>query len=178
TSPVSESPSPRVTRSRPAETAARLRTWRARAPENWSIRYPASWKGDWAPETGYTQWLRPDGMAHMSVEVLPGPLESLETVQRTVKENAAQWSEIGADRTTRIPLAYGTGLQWEFNWKATDVGGVPWASPGTNYHEISRFIAVGDTVMVLSWATSSAEWKSQVPLMNQVFASFQPRGGE
>lgn len=178
TATPSATPTPTPTRTRTAAPSSRLRTWRARAPENWSIGYPASWKGDYAAETGYTQWLRPDGKAHMAVEVLPGPLGSLETVQRTVKENTAQWSDIGSDRTTRIPLAYGAGLQWEFTWKARDVGGVPWATPGTTYHEISRFVAVGDTVMVLSWTTAASEWKEGTGLMNQVMGSFHPRGGE
>ncbi|MEV8636969.1 serine/threonine-protein kinase [Streptosporangium sp. NPDC051023] len=176
--PTTASPSPRVSRTRSADPVPRLKVWQAKSPENWSIRYPAGWKGDWAAETGYTQWLRPDGRAHMSVEVLSGPLDSLETVQRTVKENTAQWSEIGSDRVTRIPLAYGSGLQWEFTWTATDIGGVPWAIPGATYHEVSRFVAVGDTVMVLSWTTSAAEWKGGVSLMNQVLGSFHPRGGE
>ncbi|MFD0883658.1 hypothetical protein ACFQ08_03680, partial [Streptosporangium algeriense] len=178
TASPSATPSPKPTRTRTVAPPSRLRTWRARPPENWSIRYPAGWKGDYAAETGYTQWLRSDGRAHMAVEVLPGPLGSLETVQRTVKENTAQWSDIGADRTARVPLAYGTGLQWEFTWTARDVGGVPWATPGTTYREVSRFIAVGDTVMVVSWTTSASEWKEGLGLMNQVLDSFHPRGGE
>ncbi|MER7213043.1 protein kinase [Streptosporangium sp. NPDC000239] len=177
TSP-SATPAPTPVKTRTAAPASRLRTWRARSPENWSIGYPAGWKGDYAPETGYTQWLRSDGRAHMAVEVLPGQLGSLETLQRTVKENTAQWSDIGTDRTARIPLKYGAGLQWEFTWTARDVGGVPWATPGTTYHEISRFIGVGDTVMVVSWTTVASEWKAGTGLMNQVMDSFHPRGGE
>lgn len=175
----SESPSPRPSRSRTAVAEGQQwRQWQAKPPENWSIRYPAGWKGDWAAETGYTQWLRRDGGAHMSVEALPGPHDSLESLQETVRTDAAQWSEIDADDITRVPLAYGTGLQWEFTWTMKDSGGVPWARPGVTYHEIRRFIGVGDTVMVLSWTTAEAEWKSQLNSMNQVFKSFQPRGGE
>ncbi|MEU0518980.1 serine/threonine-protein kinase [Streptosporangium sp. NPDC006007] len=176
--PPSGSPEPRPSRTRVAEPATELRLWQAKAPESWSVRYPALWRGDWAAETGYTQWLRRDGRAHMSVEVLPGPLDDLESVQRSVRESTAQWSEILSDDTARIPLAYGTGLQWEFTWAATDLGGVPWARPGVTYHEIRRFVAVGDTVVVLSWTTPADEWKGQTGLMNQVFGSFHARGGE
>ncbi|MEV7010363.1 serine/threonine-protein kinase [Streptosporangium sp. NPDC051022] len=172
------SPSPKASRTRTSQPQARLWNWRAKTPENWSIRYPAGWEGDWAAETGYTQWLRPDGRAHMSVEVLAGPLDSLEVVQRNVKEDVARWSEIGSDHTARVPLSYGSGLQWELTWTPTDLGGVPWARAGVTYHEIRRFVGVGDTVMVLSWTTAAADWKSQQGLMNQVFESFHPRGGE
>ncbi|MFJ2032717.1 serine/threonine-protein kinase [Streptosporangium sp. NPDC087985] len=179
TEPPSESPSPSPSRSRPSAGATQqLKLWSASAPENWSIRYPADWKGDWAAETGYTQWLRRDGGAHMSVEVLPGPYDGLDSLQEDVRSDVAQWSEILSDSTSRVPLAYGAGLQWEFTWKMKDSGGVPWARSGVTYHEVRRFIGVGDTVMVLSWTTTGAEWKSQTPRMSQVFNSFHPRGGE
>ncbi|WP_433241869.1 serine/threonine-protein kinase [Streptosporangium sp. CA-135522] len=177
--PPSAPPSPRPSKSRPpAETGSRWRVWHAKPPENWSIRYPADWKGNRVAETGYTQWLRRDGNAHMSVEALPGPHGNLESLQETIRNDAAQWSEIASDDTARVPLAYGTGLQWEFTWTMKDNSGVPWARPGVTYHETRRFIAIGDTVMVLSWTTTGGEWKSQTGLMNQVFASFNPRGGE
>jgi eukaryotic-like serine/threonine-protein kinase len=32
--------------------------------------------------------------------------------------------------------------------------------------------------MVLSWTTRSAQWNGQQDLMNRVFKSFHPRGGE
>lgn len=179
TEPPSRSPSPRPSRSqRPAEFAPQWKPWQAKAPENWSIRYPAGWKGDWAPETGYTQWLRRDGNAHLSVEVLPGPYDDLNAFQETVKADAEQWSEIASDDTARIPLPYGTGLDWEFTWTMKDGGGAPWARPGVTYHETRRFIGVGDTVMVLSWTTTDSEWKSQLGQMNLAFKSFHPRGGE
>ncbi|MBB2913170.1 serine/threonine protein kinase [Streptosporangium becharense] len=172
-------PTPTRTTAAPAPGAALgLRTWRARPPENWSISYPAGWTGDWSPETGYTQWLRRDGGAHMSVELLEGSTEGLEQLQRTVRENAAQWSEIHSEDTAAVPLAYGSGLQWEFTWSMKDSGGAPWAKPGVTYHEVRRFVAVGDTAIVLSWTTHDDEWQAQRALMNRIFASFHPRGGE
>ncbi|MFD1499914.1 hypothetical protein [Streptosporangium lutulentum] len=59
-----------------------------------------------------------------------------------------------------------------------DSGGAAWATAGVEYHEVQRFVAVGDTVMVLSWTTDSTQWSSQQGLMNRVFDSFHPRGGE
>ncbi|WP_344971648.1 serine/threonine-protein kinase [Streptosporangium fragile] len=172
-------PTPTPTATRPRSvTAQGLRTWRARPPENWSIGYPAGWTGDWAPETGYTQWLRRDGAAHMSVEALEAPIEGLQQFQQTVRESVAQWSEIHSEDTSAVPVAYGSGLQWEFTWSMKDSGGAPWARSGVTYHEVRRFIAVGDTVMVLSWTTHDTEWQGQQALMNRVFASFHPRGGE
>ncbi|GAA4233305.1 hypothetical protein GCM10023075_49280 [Streptosporangium album] len=172
-------PSPRPSKSRPpAEAAQQWKLWQARAPENWSIRYPAGWKEDWAPETGYTQWLRRDGGAHMSVEVLPGPHDGLDPLQETVRTDVAQWSEIASEDTARIPLSYGTGLDWSFTWTMKDSGGAPWARAGVTYHETRRFIGVGDTVMVLTWTTTGNEWRSQLGRMNQAFKSFHPRGGE
>ncbi|MDP9866267.1 MULTISPECIES: serine/threonine-protein kinase [Streptosporangium] len=174
-----ESPTPRPSRTRrPVEAGQQWKLWRAKAPENWSIRYPAGWRGDWAAETGYTQWLRPDGSAHMSVETLPGPHDSVESLQGTVRDDVAQWSEILSEDTAKVPVAYGSALQWEFTWEMKDSGGVPWARSGVTYHEVRRFIGVGDTIMVLSWTTADGEWKGQIGQMNQAFKSFHPRGGE
>ncbi|MGW2196080.1 DUF1931 family protein, partial [Streptosporangium sp. NPDC001682] len=80
--------------------------------------------------------------------------------------------------TAKIPLAYGSGLQWEFTWSMKDNGGAPWATAGVTYHEVQRFIEVGDTVMLLSWTTHDDDWDAQRSLMNRVFGSFHPRGGE
>ncbi|MEU4405635.1 serine/threonine-protein kinase [Streptosporangium sp. NPDC023963] len=171
-------PTPKPTRTRTAAPAGGLKTWRARPPENWSISYPAGWNGDWAAETGYTQWLRRDGAAHMSVEPLEGSTEGLDSLLETVKENVAQWSEIDFEDTAKIPLAYGAGLQWEFTWTMKDSGGAPWAEAGVTYHEVRRFVEVGDSVMVLSWTTHDADWVAQKALMTRVFDSFHPRGGE
>ncbi|WP_440064716.1 serine/threonine-protein kinase [Streptosporangium sp. OZ121] len=171
-------PTPTPTRTRTAAPAGGLKTWRARPPENWSIRYPAGWNGDWAAETGYTQWLRRDGAAHLSVEPLEGGLEGLDSLQATVRENVAQWSDIHSEDTAKIPLAYGAGLQWEFTWTMKDSGGAPWATAGVTYREMRRFIEVGDSVMVLSWTTHDADWVAQQALMTRVFDSFHPRGGE
>ncbi|MGJ6964785.1 serine/threonine-protein kinase [Streptosporangium sp. G11] len=171
-------PTPTPTRTRTAAPAGGLKTWRARPPENWSISYPAGWNGDWAAETGYTQWLRRDGAAHLSVEPLEGTANGLEALQETVKENVAQWSEIHSEDTANIPLAYGAGLQWEFTWTMRDNGGAPWAKAGVTYHEVRRFVEVGDSVMVLSWTTHDADWVAQQALMTRVFDSFHPRGGE
>ncbi|MEU4535769.1 serine/threonine-protein kinase [Streptosporangium sp. NPDC023825] len=171
-------PTPKPTRTRAAVPAGGLKTWRARPPENWSISYPAGWNGDWAAETGYTQWLRRDGAAHMSVEPLEGSTEGLDSLLETVKENVAQWSEIDFEDTAKIPLAYGAGLQWEFTWTMKDNGGAPWAEAGVTYHEVRRFVEVGDSVMVLSWTTHDADWVAQKALMTRVFDSFHPRGGE
>jgi hypothetical protein len=173
----SASPTPKPSKTVAAESGPQLKTWNAKAPENWSIQYPADWAGDWAA-TGYTQWLRGDGSAHMSVEVLDGSLDTLESLQTSVKDDVARWSDILSEDTVQIPLAYGSGLQWEFTWTMKDSGGVPWASPGVKYHEIRRFVGVGDTVMVLSWTTPNASWNGQQDLMNRVFKSFHPRGGE
>ncbi len=171
-------PTPTPTRTRTAAPAGGLKTWRARPPENWSIRYPAGWNGDWAAETGYTQWLRRDGAAHLSVEPLEGGLEGLDSLQATVRENVAQWSDIHSEDTAKIPLAYGAGLQWEFTWTMKDSGGAPWATAGVTYREMRRFIEVGDSVMVLSWTTHDTDWVAQQALMTRVFDSFHPRGGE
>ncbi|MFF3441185.1 serine/threonine-protein kinase [Streptosporangium sp. NPDC002721] len=180
---ASETPTPTPT-SKPSRTRAAavpaggLKTWRARPPENWSIGYPAGWNGDWAAETGYTQWLRRDGAAHLSVEPLEGGVDGLESLQEIVKENVAQWSDIHSEDTAKIPLAYGAGLQWEFTWTMKDSGGAPWATAGVTYHEVRRFVEVGDSVMVLSWTTHDDEWVAQQALMTRVFDSFHPRGGE
>ncbi|WP_326829576.1 serine/threonine protein kinase [Streptosporangium sp. NBC_01810] len=174
----SPTPTPTPTTARTVAPAGGLKVWRARPPENWSISYPAGWNGDWAAETGYTQWLRRDGAAHLSVEVLEADADGLESLQEIVKENVAQWSEIHSEDTAKIPLAYGAGLQWEFTWSMKDNGGAPWATAGVTYHEVRRFIEVGDAVMVLSWTTHDGDWGAQQPLMNRVFGSFHPRGGE
>ncbi|WP_440085186.1 protein kinase domain-containing protein [Streptosporangium sp. LJ11] len=171
-------PTPTPTRTRTAASAGGLKTWRARPPENWSIKYPAGWNGDWAAETGYTQWLRRDGAAHLSVEPLEGIPEGLDSLRETIRENVAQWSEIDFEDTAEIPLAYGAGLQWEFTWTMKDSGGAPWAEAGVTYREVRRFIEVGDSVMVLSWTTHDADWVAQQALMTRVFDSFHPRGGE
>ncbi|MER6827820.1 serine/threonine-protein kinase [Streptosporangium sp. NPDC000563] len=171
-------PTQTPTPTRTTAPAGGLKLWRARAPENWSISYPAGWSGDWAAETGYTQWLRRDGAAHMSVEPLEGDADGLEALQEVVRENAAQWSEIHSEDTLSIPLAYGSGLQWEFTWSMKDGGGAPWAKSGVTYHEVRRFIAVGNSVLVLSWTTHEADWDTQRALMTRVFNSFHPRGGE
>jgi len=171
-------PTPTPTRTRAATPSGGLKAWRARPPENWSINYPAGWNGDWAAETGYTQWLRPDGAAHLSVEVLEASAEGLPALQEAVKETVVQWSEIDSEKTVRVPLAYGSALQWEFTWSMRDSGGAPWAVAGVTYHEVRRFIAVGDSVLVLSWTTHDGDWNAQRALMNRVFASFHPRGGE
>ncbi|WP_344918488.1 serine/threonine-protein kinase [Streptosporangium oxazolinicum] len=171
-------PTPTPSRTRTAAPAGALKTWRARPPENWSIGYPAGWTGDWAAETGYTQWLRRDGAAHLSVEPLEGSADGLEPLQEIVKENVVQWSEIHSEDTANIPLAYGAGLQWEFTWSMKDGGGAPWAKAGVTYHEVRRFVEVGDSVMVLSWTTHEADWAAQRALMTRVFDSFHPRGGE
>lgn len=173
----SPSPTPKPSKTVVAESGPQLKVWQAKAPQNWSIRYPAGWTGDWAP-TGYTQWLRRDGAAHMSVEVLDGSLDSLESLQASVKDNVTRWSDVLAEDTRKIPLAYGSGLEWEFTWTMKDSGGAAWATAGVEYHEVQRFVAVGDTVMVLSWTTDSTQWSSQQGLMNRVFDSFHPRGGE
>lgn len=172
------SPTPTPTRTRAVVPTGGLKVWRARPPENWSISYPAGWNGDWAAETGYTQWLRRDGAAHLSVEVLEANADGLDSLQETVKENVVQWSEIHSEDTAKIPLAYGSGLQWEFTWSMKDNGGAPWATAGVTYHEVQRFIEVGDTVMLLSWTTHDDDWDAQRSLMNRVFGSFHPRGGE
>ncbi|WP_433363341.1 serine/threonine-protein kinase [Streptosporangium sp. CA-115845] len=172
------SPTPTPSRTRAVVPTGGLKAWRARPPENWSISYPAGWNGDWAAETGYTQWLRRDGAAHLSVEVLEANADGLASLQEIVKENVVQWSEIHSEDTARIPLAYGSGLQWEFTWSMKDNGGAPWATAGVTYHEVQRFIEVGDTVMVLSWTTHDDDWDAQRSLMNRVFGSFHPRGGE
>ncbi|MEU3169118.1 serine/threonine-protein kinase [Streptosporangium sp. NPDC006930] len=169
---------PTPTPTRTTAPAGGLKVWRARPPENWSISYPAGWSGDWAAETGYTQWLRRDGAAHMSVEPLEGDADGLEALQEVVRENAAQWSEIHSEDTVSIPLAYGAGLQWEFTWSMKDGGGAPWARSGVTYHEVRRFVAVGNSVLVLSWTTHEADWDTQRALMTRVFNSFHPRGGE
>ncbi|MEU8381690.1 serine/threonine-protein kinase [Streptosporangium sp. NPDC048865] len=171
-------PTPKPAKTRAVASAGGLKTWRARPPENWSIGYPAGWTGDWAAETGYTQWLRRDGAAHMSVEPLEEAIEGLESLQESVRESAAQWSDIHSEDTAKIPLAYGAGLQWEFTWSMKDSGGAPWATAGVTYHEVRRFIQVGDSVMVLSWTTHEADWVAQQALMTRVFDSFHPRGGE
>ncbi|MFF5112633.1 serine/threonine-protein kinase [Streptosporangium sp. NPDC000509] len=171
-------PTQTPTPTRTTTPAGGLKVWRARPPENWSISYPAGWSGDWAAETGYTQWLRRDGAAHMSVEPLEGDADGLEALQEVVRENAAQWSEIHSEDTLSIPLAYGSGLQWEFTWSMKDGGGAPWAKSGVTYHEVRRFIAVGNSVLVLSWTTHEADWDTQRALMTRVFNSFHPRGGE
>ncbi|MFF5208195.1 serine/threonine-protein kinase [Streptosporangium sp. NPDC000396] len=175
----SKPPTAKPVKSRVAESGRRLRLWRAKAPESWSILYPADWKWDWAAETGYTQWLGRDG-EHMSVEVLPGNAGGLEALQQTVKQDAAQWSEFltESESTVNVPVAYGAALEWEFAWTMKDGGGAPWAKPGVTYLETRRFIAVGDTVIVLSWTTPEDRWKSQLGLRNQIFKSFHPRGGE
>ncbi len=112
------------------------------------------------------------------MEPLEGGPEGLEALQETIRENVAQWSEIGSEDTAEIPLAYGAGLQWEFTWTMKDSGGAPWAEPGVTYREVRRFIQVGDSVMVLSWTTHDAGWVAQQALMTRVFDSFHPRGGE
>ncbi|WP_371784087.1 serine/threonine-protein kinase [Streptosporangium subroseum] len=173
----SPSPTPKPSKTVVAESGPQLKVWQAKAPENWSIQYPADWTGDWAP-TGYTQWLRRDGAAHMSVEVLDGTLDTMESLQAGVRDNVTRWSDILSEDTAKIPLAYGAGLQWEFTWTMKDSGGAPWATAGVTYHEKQRFIAVGDKIMVLSWTTHDSAWTGQQGLMNRVFNSFHPRGGE
>lgn len=171
-------PTPKPTRTRTVVPAGGLKQWRARPPENWSISYPAGWTGDWAAETGYTQWLRRDGAAHLSVEPLEGGIDGLESLQETVRESVVQWSDIHSEDTAKIPLAYGAGLKWEFTWTMKDSGGAPWATAGVTYHEMRRFVEVGDSVMVLSWTTHDDDWVAQQALMTRVFDSFHPRGGE
>ncbi|GGP85837.1 serine/threonine-protein kinase [Streptosporangium pseudovulgare] len=172
---ASSSPSPTPTRTR--KPASQLRLWQAKAPDNWTIGYPAGWRGDWAAETNYTQWLSPDGQAHLGVEVLPENAGNLRALQETVREDTAQWSEILTEKTVNVPLAYGSGLDWEFTWKTDQIGGAPWARPGVTYRETRRFVGVGDTVFVLSW-TAAEGWNGRPGLMEKIFTSFHPRGGE
>ncbi|GAA3422415.1 hypothetical protein GCM10018952_73590 [Streptosporangium vulgare] len=84
------------------------------------------------------------------MEPLEGGAEGLDSLLETVKENVAQWSEIDFEDTAKIPLAYGAGLQWEFTWTMKDSGGAPWAEAGVTYHEVRRFIEVGDS----SWCSA------------------------
>ncbi|MFF0312117.1 serine/threonine-protein kinase [Streptosporangium sp. NPDC004379] len=177
TATPSASPSPSPTPTKPRKPAQQLRLWQAKAPDNWTIRYPAGWRGDWAAETNYTQWLSPDGQAHLGVEVLPENAGNLDSLQETVRDDTAQWSEILTEKTANIPLAYGSGLDWTFTWKTDQIGGAPWAKPGVTYRETRRFVGVGDTVFVLSW-TAAEGWNGRPGLMEKIFASFHPRGGE
>ncbi|MFB9708831.1 serine/threonine-protein kinase [Streptosporangium sandarakinum] len=177
TETLSASPTPSPTPTRTRKPVPQLRLWQAKAPDNWTIGYPAGWRGDWAAETNYTQWLSPDGQAHLGVEVLPENAGNLRALQETVRDDTAQWSEILTEKTVNVPLAYGSGLDWEFTWKTDQIGGAPWARPGVTYRETRRFVGVGDTVFVLSW-TAAEKWNGRPGLMEKIFTSFHPRGGE
>jgi hypothetical protein len=169
----SPTPTPRPTRSRRVAAAeAGTKQWNGEDPERWSIQYPAGWKPDYIAETGYTHWTSPGGDAHMSVEVLR-PVSGLETVQEALREEIVRWSDISAEETAEVPTRYGRALDWRFGWVMKGEGGAEWASPGTDYREVRRFVERGDTAIVLTWTTAESRWSGHQAMMRRVLDSFR-----
>ncbi|GGL18416.1 serine/threonine-protein kinase [Planomonospora parontospora] len=169
----SPTPTPEPTRSRRVAAAeAGTEQWNGEDPERWSIRYPAGWKPEHIAETGYTHWTSPDGDAHMSVEVLR-PVSGLETVQESLREELGRWSDISAEETAEVPTSYGRALDWRFGWVMKGGGGAEWASPGTDYREVRRFVERGDTAIVLTWTTAESRWGRHQAMMRRVLDSFR-----
>ncbi|GAA3422454.1 serine/threonine-protein kinase [Streptosporangium vulgare] len=172
-------PTPKPTRTRTAAPAAGgLKQWRARPPENWSISYPPD-----GPATGRPRRATPSGCAATGPPTCrwsrwrAAPRAWTRSWRPSRRRGAVERDRLrghGQDPSRlrrRAPVG-------QFTWTMKDSGGAPWAEAGVTYHEVRRFIEVGDSVMVLSWTTHDADWVAQQALMTRVFDSFHPRGGE